>query len=151
MAQRNYINRGIGCRSPHLRFEVLEDRRMLTTLADIVFLVDNSASDFAVTKNWLDSIVDDLDSSLRNENDIDVRYGVTAFGEVYDNSLHRYAHSAVVDTDTSKSVFERLFSSGATAQDHVDDLQAAIDHLIAVENGGDEDGWDAIDHAIAEI
>lgn len=135
-------------RSTQLSFESLEDRRMLTTMADIVFLVDNSRSDseeMLETKQWLEDVVtgDDNHNDIRDtgENDLserlaaqgvtDVRYGLVAFGE--GNSIgFRFAHSEVVDTDATKSIFERLFSSGATPADHISDLTAALDHLIEV-------------------
>jgi hypothetical protein len=122
---------------------------MLAGMADVVFLVDNSDSDNHVTKDWLKAIIDDLDSSLRTAA-IDVRYGLVAFGEQYQDLSHRFAHSEVVDTDSTKSVFNRLFSNGTSGADHRSDLHASLDHLINVEIGGYEDGWDAIDHAIAE-
>lgn len=81
----------------------------------------------------------------------DVRYGVVAYGEQYiTTGLDRFAHSLVVDTDQSNQPMNRLFSNGVTKQDHIADLKSAIDHLIEVERGGNEDGWDAIDHAISE-
>jgi hypothetical protein len=45
-------------------------------------------------------------------------------------------------------VFERLWSDGATAADHTSDLKNAIGTLVA--DGGQEDGWDALDHAFSE-
>ena len=149
----------------HLTLESLEDRRMLSTMGDVVFLVDNSESDVHVTKDWLKAAVTgdmngnglkdpgelNLSERLAAQGVDDVRYGLVAFGEIYEvDGSKRFAHSEVVDTDTTKSVFDRLFSAGVTAQDHIDDLESTIDHLIEVERGGDEDGWDAMDHAMAE-
>jgi hypothetical protein len=127
-----------------LSFEILEDKRMLAS-ADIVFLVDESESETgSPTQEWLKSIVDDLDASLRTARGIDVRFGLVGFGEAFVPT--RYAHSQVVDWSPvgGKTVFQRLFSEG----NHVTDLQTAIDGLS--EDGGYEDGWDAIDHALAE-
>ena len=145
-------------------FESLEDRRMLAAMADVVFLVDNSASDGAITKLWLNQVLSGdanqdgikdpgeltLSERLGTQGVTDVRYGLVAFGEYSSGGADRFAHSEVVDTDLSKAPFDRLFSSGLTAQAHIDDVTTAISHLILVENGGEEDGWDAIEHAIAE-
>lgn len=47
--QRNCRSRG-----KHLRFESLEDRRMLTTMTDIVFILDESSSGSqASTQEWV--------------------------------------------------------------------------------------------------
>lgn len=142
-----------------LVFEVFEDRRMLSAAADIVFLVDNSESDNHVTKEWLSTVVTgdvnqngivdtgelNLSERLAAQGVDDVRYGVVAYGEQYiTTGLDRFAHSLVVDTDQSNQPMNRLFSNGVTKQDHIADLKSAIDHLIEVERGGNEDGWDAI-------
>ena len=74
--------------------------------------------------------------------DIDVRYGLVGFGELVDGSGHTtYAHSQIVNTDVSPGDPAALF--GTTAQ-----LTTAVGHLST--SGGYEDGWDAIEHAIAE-
>src|SRR3989304_3734301 len=52
-------------------------------------------------------------------------------------------------TVSGKTMFDRLFSDGPNGADHLADMQAAIAYLEGT--GGDgEDGWDAIDHAVAE-
>jgi hypothetical protein len=115
--------------------------------ADVVFLVDSSFSaDGFFTREWLDSVVEELDGTLRSAiNNIDVRYGLVAFGQQdVVSAEHRAAHSQVVDVNGAGTVFQRLWSE----TDHLTDLQTAIGNLIV--NGGVEDGWDAIDHAIAE-
>jgi len=131
-------------RNKRLRFEMLDDRRMLSTMADIVFLVDasGSESDFPAI-DWLHSIVADLDNSLRAANDINVRYGLVGFGQT-----DRFAHSQVADFNPApgKTVFGRLWSEN----DHLNDIQSAMVNLENAVGGGNEDGWDAIDHAIAE-
>jgi hypothetical protein len=120
---------------------------MLATMADVVFLVDASASAINFqTIEWLDAIASQLDTTLRVSNDVDMRYGVVAFGQQYDNLTHRAAHSHVVDLNGAGTVFERLWS----ASDHLSDLQASLTSLDEAAQGGVEDGWDAIDHAIAE-
>jgi hypothetical protein len=104
------------------RFESLEDRAMLTVAADVVFLVDNSSSDGELTARWLRGLIvgdtdydgvkdsNDLSERLAGQGIADVRYGLVAFGEQYEaNNSARLAHSEVVDTDASKSVFDRLF------------------------------------------
>jgi len=132
-------------RSRRLNLESLEDRCMLTVMADVVFLFDASGSaGYTPAKDWFGSIINQLDSTLRNANDIDVRYGLAAFGQDYQDGPSRFAHSQVVGSDAG-SVFDRLFSDGA---DHITDLQTAVGNLDV--RGGNEDGWDAIDHAIAE-
>lgn len=132
-------------RSRRLAGERLERRQMLTAMSDIVFLVDASGSEQTFqTLEWLGSIVQQLDGTLRSANGIDVRYGLIGFGQDA-----RFAHSQVVGSNPG-SVFDRLFSDGDTGADHVADIEAAIDELRLQVGGGSEDGWDAIDHAIAE-
>ena len=73
---------------------------------------------------------------------IGARFGLVGFGErddsnsptYYDDDVDRFAHSQLVDGD--------LFT------DDVDQLIAGLGQLAHY--GGEEDGWDAIDHAIAE-
>jgi hypothetical protein len=113
---------------------------MLTT-ANIVFLADESASGLvgdppvALMQTWLREMIDDLDASL-TANGVNARYGLVGFGE-----LGRFAHSQLVDPDTSKSNNARLFGTAAN-------LETAFNNLEVT--GSNEDGWDAIDHAIAE-
>ena len=129
-----------------LRFEFLEDRRMLSTMADIVFLVDESGN-FGETdyQDWLLAMVsgiNGLDATLRNTNGIDARYGLVGFGEGILQSGHTvFGHSQVVNTSVSTTDPAALF--GTATQ-----LQLAIDQLAMT--GGSEDGWDALEHAIAE-
>lgn len=135
----------------HLRgFEKLEGRAMLTTLADVVFLVDRSLSDSeASTQEWLESIIDELDSHLRTNKGIDVRYGVVDFGNNDSNGHYRSAHSRIVDLNpqpSNRPDLDRLFSDGA----HLSDIETVLGVNVPHNNGGFEDGWDAIEHAIAE-
>jgi hypothetical protein len=126
-------------RARSLNLELLEDRRVLTTMADVVFLADESGSSGDTIKNWLSANIDQFDATLRSS-DIDVRYGLVGYGQI-----PRFAHSHLVDTNTSKTSFERLWSEG----DNLADIKAAIPTLDTFGANG-EDGWDAIDHAIAE-
>src|SRR3989304_8452746 len=86
-----------------LRFEFLEDRRMLSTMADIVFLVDESGN-FGETdyQDWLLAMVsgiNGLDPTLRNTNGIDARYGLVGFGEgIFQSAPPLFGHSQVVNT-----------------------------------------------------
>lgn len=99
-----------------LRYELLEDRRMLAVMADVVFLVDNSSSDGQLTARWLKALVigdsdnddikdtDNLSERLGARGITDVRYGLVAFGEQSQlDSSFRFAHSYLVDTPTAAS------------------------------------------------
>jgi hypothetical protein len=139
-----YAKKTPSYRARKLRLEPLEDRSMLTVIADIVFLYDESISGFQDNlKSWLSNLVagtNGLHAALDNSG-IDVRYGLVG----YSGSPRSDPHSFVVGDDTSNSVFQRVWSE----TDHVDDINAAIALLEG--NGGDaEDGWDAVEHAIAE-
>jgi len=135
-----------------LKFEQFEDRRMLTTMVDIVFLVDESGSELSTaTHEWLrllvegDAAVDGLHDTLTDVHSLDVRYGLVGFGEKDSESpfLQRYAHSQLVNSDTQLALNQRLFS------DLESDILPALEPGLS-EIGGREDGWDAIEHAIAE-
>jgi hypothetical protein len=80
-------------------------------------------------------MVGNLDASLA-ANGVNARYGLVGFGE-----LGRFSHSQLVDPDTGKTNNARLFGTAA-------DMVTAFDNLAVT--GSIEDGWDAIDHAIAE-
>lgn len=151
-SRRKRVSKQVDRCSRRLRIEALEDRRMLT-MADIVFLADESGSE-GPTHVWLSGLISgDTDNDgnqdiaslaerLAAQGVDDVRYGLVGFGQ-----SGRFAHSHVVGTNPGTQ-FERLWSDGVTAADHTTDLKAAIANLVA--DGGWEDGWDAIDHAIAE-
>lgn len=133
-----------------LHLEVIEDRCMLSASADIVFLVDESRSDdlagFPRAQSWLkDYIAPRLEdaansSSLVGKGITDIRYGVVGYGS--ETNSAEYAHSQI------------LTPSGSTNQDKVftNTIAGLTDGIDSLTNdlGGDEDGWDAIEHAIAE-
>jgi len=142
------ITRKHAFRHRSLRFEVFEDRRMLAgnTMADVVFLVDESYSDaLSSTHAWLaNHLVPQLESTLTDmDHDIDIRYGLIGFGETddkgtptdYNDDELRYAHTQLLDGSQ--------FSASQS------DLSYAMDNNLK-QYGGDEDGWDAIEHAIVE-
>ena len=120
----------------NLRIEQLEDRHMLATMADIVFLYDESGSgQNEPTEQWLIDTVSTLETHfdpLGTGNDIDARYGLVGFGDP-----DGFASSQVVNTSVPTDLF------GDTTQ-----LIAAIPSLD--QQGKFEDGWDAIEHTIAE-
>jgi hypothetical protein len=122
------------------RIESLEDRSLLAVMADVVFLVDQSASTTNIIEQWLsESVVqpDGLHNALV-AGGIDVRYGLVGFGAGGELGVTaKFARSYVVDGGT--------YSSGT---DHVADIKTAINNLGTV--GAVEDGWDAIEAAIAE-
>ena len=132
--------------SRRLLFERCEDRRMLTVMADVLFVVDESASVVAqgstnaIAHDWLDTIVPLLESgsfenSLANKGIDDIRYGLVGFGEFVQNTTTpKFAHSQLLASDD-------IYGNS-------DDLDSAIPSLA--EFGGFEDGWDALEHAIAE-
>jgi hypothetical protein len=85
---------------------------------------------------------DGLDAALRaTGNDIDVRYGLVGYGQIVDSNDDREpAHVHLVSG--------AAFSAGT---DHVQDIQDAIDTLAGSNSTNQrEDGWDAIEAAIAE-
>lgn len=140
-------------KSRHRRMHVehLESRHMLAGIkADVVFLVDESQSDVgSATKNWLRAAVTgDLDANgvsdvqslsekLATSGIDDVRYGLVGFGE-----LNRLAHSQLLEPGNTQSLLANP-NQLTTAQ-----LNAVFNGLSEV--GGQEDGWDAMEHAIAE-
>jgi hypothetical protein len=89
------------CKSP-LKFEALEDRRMLAIMADIVFLVDESGSgNQTSTQEWLQQVItgdlindgDDVQDmpsffdQLAAKSIDDVRYGIVGFGQLNNYGL----------------------------------------------------------------
>ena len=115
---------------------------MLAVDADILFIVDESTSDESSTvQSWLASMASELQSEL-GSNNVNARYGLIGLGEFTNNGtpndpnddFFRYAHSQLLD--------DVLFSDDYNA------LIDAFDNLMST--GGDEDGWDAFEHAIAE-
>jgi putative extracellular protein len=128
-----------------LRIEPLEDRRMLSAEADIVFLVDKSASsgeefsdpNVPNSPGWIGDIVygtdgtDGLDAYLKDSTrDIDPRYGLIGFG------------------DTTFARGQSLMLGGDKFFGTAGELN---DLLKSVQNPGSlEFAWDGIEHGIAE-
>lgn len=97
--------------------ESLENRRMLATMADIVFLVDESESEEQLpTRDWLRYVVtgdfDPADGSTVHPDDTtslaerldlagidDVRYGLVGLGEDNLNNTQRFARSQLFPQD----------------------------------------------------
>ena len=91
---------------------------------------------------WLADLVPALEGQLNGpEYQIDARYGLIGFGQTDSSFQPRWGHSQLVNPDTNLSSLERFFGSGS-------ELEVAFADLG--EEGGREDGWDAIDHAVAE-
>ena len=163
-----------------LRHESLEDRRMLATQADIVFLVDESSSDTTNTnesiQEWLRALVTgDVDNNdtlglgevslatkLANDGIDDVRYGLVGFGQFDRDSVPRHAHSQLFGSSTD-SLFGDPTSATMSGPNDPFVNTAALNLIFGTDVdtqdptdgnltqfGGDEDGWDAIEHAIAE-
>jgi hypothetical protein len=126
-----------GSYTRRLRYESLEDRRVLSTSkADIVFLYDESTSGLEPQyRAWLTNLIPALEASFVSSN-IDAKFGLIGFGD----SGH-FAHSHIVNTGASATDPAALFGSGTQ-------FVAALGHLQIT--GGAEDGWDSIEHAIAE-
>ena len=139
----------------NLCFERCEDRRMLDAKADIIFLVDESGSENdAQTQQWLSALVtgdnnadntkdvNSLTEELNSAEITDVRYGLVGFGQDFANTTtNRYAHSQLWVSGNNS-----LFGDPSVLT--TTQFNTAFGELE--EEGGDEDGWDAIEHAIAE-
>jgi hypothetical protein len=134
-----------------LRLELLEDRRMLSATADILFLLDKSgsvSSDPAVY-NWLKDKIFTPATGQPNPivqklvdkgiNETDVRYGLIGFGAA-GLSSGGFAHSHIIDPNATDPLF-------GTA----DQVDAMLESLYPGGFGGHgEDGWDAFEHVISE-
>lgn len=94
-----------------LRVERLEDRRVLSTSADIVLVVDlsNSSDDpgFNDILAWLSEGIDEIDSAIESNGLTDRRYGVVGFGGPDTD----FGHSFVVGPGSLANDQDRLFSS----------------------------------------
>lgn len=134
------VKRHTSLSSRRLKFESVEERRMLTAMADVVFLVDESATDTNTgTQAWLSTIIDELDTAFAADS-INVKYGLVGFGDGSQSSPD-FAHSHLLGPSGSKQQFttDYAFLASAISTDLVD---------TGVENS--EDGWDSLEHAIAE-
>ena len=146
---------------------------MLTGLkADVVFLVDESSSQLSPDNQaWLAALVTgdvngdgnnsgppvdtmSLAEKLRDDGIDDVRYGLVGFGEFDQNDNPRYAQSQLFDFTTGDP--DSLFGDPTAPQSgphdplvDTSDLNTIFDTNLR-ERGGIEDGWDALEHAIAE-
>ena len=127
-----------------LAFEALEDRRVLANLmADIVVAYDESSSAAATDlKSWLSNslfpALEDLGLtySLKSKGIDNIQYGLVGFGGGTAGS--NWARSFVVNAGGTDKMF------GTNSQ-----LAGAVSNLT--ENvAGFEDGWDAIEHIVAE-
>ena len=126
-------------RGARLSIERVEDRRMLAA-ADIVFLVDESSSQRPAVADWLgDRLVPALEDAFVAAEIIGGQYGLVGFADF--NNSSRYAHSEVVNTALPVSNANSLWGNSA-------DFTVAAQSLVS--NGETEDGWDAIEHAVAE-
>jgi hypothetical protein len=125
-----------------LGFEQLEDRRLLAGMpgkTDILFLMDESNSGGTATRDtnaWLrNAIIPQLVAA--GFSDSLVRYGLVGFGGADHNG---FANSLVLDSSGTTPLW------GTRSQ-----LTTAASVTTLTNNsGGIEDGWDAINHAIAE-
>jgi hypothetical protein len=137
---RIFFKKSLKTSSPRprsLRLERFEDRSMLAPMADVVFLVDESVSG-TTAGQWLDEAIDTIDAQLRTTSGIDVRYGVVGYGnDTADYGNNPFARSHLMSGAP--------YSAGS---DQADDVQGAIASMNFAAGG--EDGWDAIEHAIAE-
>jgi hypothetical protein len=119
--------------------ERLEDRSLLAVLADVVFLVDESSSaeSYALAQQLSDVLggTSGVDAALA-ASDIDVRYGMVGYGSSIEQDHFNGAHSHLLD------------GALLTAGDHLALIQAELNQEVGF--GSQEDGWDAIEHAIAE-
>jgi hypothetical protein len=126
--------------------EALEDRRVLSGMADIVFLVDGSGSgDSSAMRGWLKDYLfaasaggsHPIAQVLSAAGITDIRYGLIGYGDSLASNSGGFAHSYVVDSSGA----DRLFGDAAM-------LNAALENF---QFGGDgEDALDAIEHLIAE-
>ena len=128
---------------------------MLAMKADIVFVVDESTSGTQASfQEWLRQVVTgDLDQNATNElpsladqlsasSITDVRYGLVGFGQIDEFDNDRFSHSQFFPAPSAHSLL------GDPAQLTTAQLNAAFGGLE--EDGDREDGWDALEHAIAE-
>lgn len=171
--------RGNSKRSQQLKTRILgiekfEDRCMLAAnMADIVLLMDESGSAAeASIQDWARALVtgdvnnnDVLESGekslatkLAEKGITDVRYGLVGLGE--DGPLgNRYAHSQLFDHigGDPDSLFGDPTSATSSGPDDPFVDTAALNDIFGTQPngnlnqaGGEEDGWDALEHVIAE-
>lgn len=145
---RHGLSRSSGIQSA-LRFERLEDRRLLAmdVKADIVFVVDESGSESGILHTWLTNSLapqlenNDFAQSLRRQKITDIKYGVIGFSGP---SASGAANSYVVNQSGLTRV-DKLSGRNTPTQ-----LVTALGNLTDID-GDNEDGWDGLEHAIAEF
>lgn len=128
------------------RIEVLEDRRVPASMADIVFVMDESGSGtgsnmlqwvkdsvFAPSANAANPISDTLVAQGFDLSS--VRYGLVGYAG--SGNQGKFGHSYVINVANPDPLF------GDVAQ-----MDAALENFVFGNDG--EDGWDAFEHVIAE-
>lgn len=150
-----------------LKFESLENRDLLSVSADIVFLVDESPSlgggtltpvegEPPITReyHWLADYAESLDNHLGQAGITDIRYGLIGFGlPNFETIRHTVAFSyGVIDENESTGVTQlddKLLFGDADALAHT--VQTTLGFFRpAGDSSATEDGWDPIEHAVAE-
>lgn len=122
-----------------LGHESLEPRHVLSAVTDVVFLVDESGStDATKVASWVSEFAGDLETAFASHN-ISAEYGL--IGYAFNGNSARFAHSHIVNDLVSTSDPEALM--GTVQQ--LEEAATRINNLGAL-----EDGWDAIEHVIAE-
>jgi hypothetical protein len=133
-----------------LSLEYLEDRRMLSAAADIVFLLDKSGS-VAADPDVLVWLKDEIFSSTTGvakqlvdpgKRDSDVRYGLIGFGDSNSPS-GGFAHSYIVNS----SAADPFFGTAAQLDVVLENLASSNPSTFGVHG---EDGWDAFEHVVSE-
>ncbi len=146
--QKNAQGNRVLTASRLMRLESLEDRRMLSAEADIVFLVDKSMSS-TEEYTWIGDMVskeDGLDDYLTDPlRDIDPRYGLIGFGDTGETGALGYGFSHVLDAGDMYPVGN---PDGDLLFGDASQLDAIVNNLN--KSGSDERVWDSIEHAIAE-
>ena len=136
---------------------------MLAIMADIVFLVDESGSDNGEVKQWLADVVagnasadeGSLAKKLRMAGVDDIQYGLVGFGETpsIGNTNHSNSHF-MIEGDTSSLLIDPSDpdNNPGTNDELSESELASVFTNLAVSTADDssEDGWDAIEHTIAE-
>jgi hypothetical protein len=147
---------------------------MLDGKADIVFLVDESGSGASESfQEWLSQMVAGVDADDDGDRTEpgdelnlaekladpnigidDVRYGLVGYGQ-RDNMTgeERLAHSQLmIPGDNTSLLIDSAGPDGilGTSDDLTSSYLNTIFNTNTAEDGGLEDGWDAIEHAIAE-
>jgi hypothetical protein len=134
-----------------LGFELMEERRVLAPMADVVIVMDESGSGEGGGSNTWDWVkdrvfaatpgaVNPISQALAAEGfaEADVRYGLVGFGGSPANG--GFAHSYIVNPN-GPTGSDPLF--GTAAQ-----MDAALENFEFGIEG--EDGWDAFEHVVAE-